>query len=85
MCVMMHADPHCVAAGESDRPPVANGGQDQVVQPQDNVILNGIDSKDDQKIASFQWQMLTGYPFAVIEVSEETAGQAHFRGVPLGP
>ncbi|AWP16669.1 putative kunitz-type protease inhibitor 1 [Scophthalmus maximus] len=56
-----------VVPSESDRPPVANGGQDQVVQPQDNVILNGIDSKDDQKIASFQWQMLTGYPFAVIE------------------
>ncbi|XP_056250466.1 kunitz-type protease inhibitor 1a [Seriola aureovittata] len=56
-----------VPPNESDRPPVANGGQDRVVQPQDSVTLNGIESKDDQGIASFQWQMLTGYPYAVIE------------------
>lgn len=53
---------------DSDRPPVANGGQDRVVQPQDAVMLNGIASKDDNKILSYQWQMLTAYPYAVIEV-----------------
>ncbi|KAG7226164.1 hypothetical protein INR49_014259 [Caranx melampygus] len=52
---------------ESDRPPVANGGQDQVVQPQDSVTLNGIGSKDDHDIASYEWQMLTDYPYAVTE------------------
>ncbi|XP_041809444.1 kunitz-type protease inhibitor 1a [Chelmon rostratus] len=52
---------------ESDRPPVANGGQDLVVQPQDTVTLNGIGSKDDKGIVSYQWQMLTVYPYAVTE------------------
>ncbi|XP_062253369.1 kunitz-type protease inhibitor 1a [Platichthys flesus] len=52
---------------DSDRPPVANGGLDQVVQPQDSVTLNGIQSKDDNGIESFKWQMLTPYPYAVFE------------------
>ncbi|CAJ1073819.1 Kunitz-type protease inhibitor [Xyrichtys novacula] len=56
-----------VPPNDSDRPPIANGGQDRVVQPQDTVTLNGIKSKDDQGIESYQWQMLTGYPYAVIE------------------
>lgn len=60
-----------VSVDESDRPPVANGGPDLVVQPQDSVTLNGIRSKDDHSIASYQWQMLTPYPYATIEVSEE--------------
>ncbi|XP_039992953.1 kunitz-type protease inhibitor 1a isoform X2 [Xiphias gladius] len=55
---------------ESDRPPVANGGPNRVVQPQESVTLNGIESKDDQRITSFQWQMLTGYPDAVIETTQ---------------
>lgn len=50
---------------------MANGGPDLVVQPQDSVTLNGIRSKDDHSIASYQWQMLTPYPYATIEVSEE--------------
>ncbi|XP_068607876.1 kunitz-type protease inhibitor 1a [Brachionichthys hirsutus] len=56
-----------VPPNEEDHPPLANGGQDRVVQPQDSVTLNGIESKDDQGVASFQWQMLTVYPYAVIE------------------
>ncbi|XP_059208502.1 kunitz-type protease inhibitor 1a [Centropristis striata] len=52
---------------DGDRPPVANGGLDRVVQPQDSVTLNGMGSKDDQGIASYQWQLLTGYPYATIE------------------
>uniref|UniRef100_A0A3Q3W2D6 Uncharacterized protein n=1 Tax=Mola mola TaxID=94237 RepID=A0A3Q3W2D6_MOLML len=55
---------------ETDRPPVADGGQDLVVQPQDTVMLNGVGSKDDKKIVTYKWQMLTTYPYAVIEVSE---------------
>lgn len=54
---------------ESDHPPTANGGPDLVVQPQDTLTLNGIQSKDDQEITSYRWQMLTQYPHAVIEKS----------------
>jgi len=60
---------HGPCPDDVDRPPVAFGGQDRVVQPQDSLTLNGIESKDDQKIVSYQWQMLTNYPYAVIEVS----------------
>lgn len=52
---------------------MADGGPDRVVQPQDTVMLNGIESKDDNEIASYHWQMLTGYPYAVIEVCKQTA------------
>ncbi|XP_037603054.1 kunitz-type protease inhibitor 1a [Sebastes umbrosus] len=73
---------------DSDRPPVANGGPDRVVQPQDTLTLNGLQSKDDMGIVSFQWQMLTGYPYAVIEktifddeisVSNLTSGMYKFQ------
>ncbi|KAF3844725.1 hypothetical protein F7725_007888 [Dissostichus mawsoni] len=50
-----------------DQPPTANGGQDLVVQPQDTVTLNGVESKDDHGSLTYQWQMLTAYPNAVIE------------------
>lgn len=62
---------HAFSPDDSDRPPVANGGQDRVVQPQEAVMLNGIASKDDNKIVSYQWQMLTAYSFAVIEVTRQ--------------
>uniref|UniRef100_A0A673CKZ3 Serine peptidase inhibitor, Kunitz type 1 a n=1 Tax=Sphaeramia orbicularis TaxID=375764 RepID=A0A673CKZ3_9TELE len=52
---------------QSDHPPVANGGLDRVIQPQDSVTLNGITSKDDNKIASYQWQLITPYSYAIIE------------------
>lgn len=74
MCIKSHG----VIPDESDRPPVANGGQDQVVQPQDSVTLNGIGSKDDHGIASYKWKMLTEYPYAVTEVSEGPAIQTLF-------
>lgn len=62
---------HCrafLSPDDVDRPPVADGGQDRVVQPQDTVTLNGMRSKDDKEIVSYQWQMLTAYPHAIIEV-----------------
>lgn len=62
--------PWCLTPEETDRPPVANGGQDRVVQPQDSVTLNGLESKDDEAIVSYLWQMLTEYPYAVIEVRQ---------------
>lgn len=57
---------------ESDRPPVADGGPDQVVQPQDTVMLNGMRSTDDKGLVSFQWQMITPYPYAVTEVGKHS-------------
>lgn len=57
---------------ESDRPPQADGGPDQVVQPQDTVMLNGMRSTDDKKIDSYQWQMITPYLYAVTEVGKRS-------------
>ena len=56
---------------------MANGGQDRVVQPQDIVMLNGMQSKDDKGIASYQWQMLTTYPHAIIEVMQGIRPDLH--------
>nr|XP_020470132.1 kunitz-type protease inhibitor 1 isoform X3 [Monopterus albus] len=73
---------------ESDHPPVANGGRDRVVQPQDSVTLNGIESKDDQGIVAYHWELLTDYPYALIEktnfpdqiiVSNLTSGSYKFQ------
>lgn len=50
---------------------MANGGQDRVIQPHDSVLLSGIQSKDDNKIVSYNWQMITLYPGAIIEVSKD--------------
>lgn len=58
------------APNEDDRPPIANAGQDLVVQPQDRVPLNGIDSKDDHGIVSYQWHMVSGDTSAIIEKSD---------------
>uniref|UniRef100_A0AAV2JII7 BPTI/Kunitz inhibitor domain-containing protein n=1 Tax=Knipowitschia caucasica TaxID=637954 RepID=A0AAV2JII7_KNICA len=51
----------------SDFPPKANGGLDLVVQPQDSVTLNGLESKDDVEIVKYEWSLLTSYPYAIIE------------------
>lgn len=53
----------------ADQPPIANGGLDQVVQPQDSVTLNGIESKDDNKVESYKWSLITPYPHALIETT----------------
>lgn len=60
---------HGVTSDEMDRPPVAIGGPDQVVQPRDTVTLNGLESKDDKEGLSYNWKMISGNPYAVIEVS----------------
>ncbi|KAM6961308.1 kunitz-type protease inhibitor 1a [Aplochiton taeniatus] len=59
-----------VPPDEDDRPPVANGGQDQVVQPQDSLTLNGFQSKDDNGIASFHWEQVSGKPTAIMEKTQ---------------
>lgn len=77
-----------VPPNDADRSPTANGGLDQVVQPQDSVTLNGIESKDDNGITSYEWSLLSSYQFAIIEetnfddqiiVSNLTSGVYKFR------
>ncbi|XP_030622773.1 kunitz-type protease inhibitor 1a [Chanos chanos] len=50
-----------------DLPPIANAGQDQVVQPQETVYLTGIGSRDDHGVKDYLWKMVSGNPYAVIE------------------
>ncbi|XP_072545852.1 kunitz-type protease inhibitor 1a isoform X1 [Salminus brasiliensis] len=73
---------------EEDKPPKAMAGQDRVVQPNEVVTLNGIESKDDHKIMEYKWTMVSGNPSAVIEksnfpdqviVSKLSAGLYKFR------
>ncbi|KAM4723716.1 kunitz-type protease inhibitor 1a isoform 2-T2 [Anableps anableps] len=77
-----------VTPEKADNPPVANAGHDLVVQPKESVTLNGIQSRDDVKIESYNWQMLTNYPYAIIEkthladqiiVSNLTSGKYKFK------
>lgn len=73
---------------ERDRPPTASGGLDRVIQPQDSLTLDGFTSKDDHKIVSYRWQLMTPYSYAVIEktnyddqiiVSNLTSGMYKFQ------
>lgn len=77
-----------VPPNDADRPPIANGGLAQVVQPHDSVTLNGIESKDDKEISSYEWSLLSPYPYALIEktnfddqiiVSNLTSGLYKFK------
>ncbi|KAK7904997.1 hypothetical protein WMY93_017604 [Mugilogobius chulae] len=72
----------------SDLPPKANGGSDQVVQPTESVTLNGNESKDDHKIDKYEWALVTSYPYAVFQstnfpdqmiVSNLTSGEYKFK------
>ncbi|XP_021440392.2 kunitz-type protease inhibitor 1 isoform X2 [Oncorhynchus mykiss] len=55
---------------EEDHPPVANGGPDRVAQPQESLTLNGIESKDDHEIVTYQWHLVSGNSSAVIEKTQ---------------
>ncbi|KAL0969189.1 hypothetical protein UPYG_G00223660 [Umbra pygmaea] len=54
---------------KDDHLPEANAGGDRVVQPQEKLTLNGIESKGDPKIVTYQWNLVSGDPSAVIEIS----------------
>ncbi|XP_051501248.1 kunitz-type protease inhibitor 1b [Myxocyprinus asiaticus] len=59
-----------LVGGKSDRkdkPPIANAGPSIVVQPNAEVLLNGIESWDDKKIVSYQWTLIQGDESVVIE------------------
>ncbi|KAF4101843.1 kunitz-type protease inhibitor 1a [Onychostoma macrolepis] len=71
-----------------DKHPTAVAGQDRVVQPKEDVILNGIESKDDKKIVKYEWEMVSGDPSAVmtkgpfedsVTVSNLSPGMYKFR------
>uniref|UniRef100_A0A672JSL9 Kunitz-type protease inhibitor 1-like n=1 Tax=Sinocyclocheilus grahami TaxID=75366 RepID=A0A672JSL9_SINGR len=71
-----------------DKPPVAVAGQDRVVQPKEDVTLNGIESKDDKKIVKYEWVQVSGDPSAVmtkglfedsVTVSNLSPGMYKFR------
>uniref|UniRef100_A0A671M4W7 Kunitz-type protease inhibitor 1-like n=1 Tax=Sinocyclocheilus anshuiensis TaxID=1608454 RepID=A0A671M4W7_9TELE len=71
-----------------DKPPVAVAGQDRVVQPKEDVTLNGIESKDDKKIVKYEWVQVTGDQSAVmtkglfvdsVTVSNLSPGMYKFR------
>lgn len=51
---------------------MANGGPDRVAQPQESLTLNGIESKDDHEIVTYQWHLVSGNSSAVIEVSDQS-------------
>ncbi|KAI1897921.1 hypothetical protein AGOR_G00088260 [Albula goreensis] len=56
--------------GDEDKPPIANGGPDRVVQPGYPLTLNGIESRDEQAISSYLWSQLEGDTSAVMEKTE---------------
>ncbi|XP_031437429.1 kunitz-type protease inhibitor 1-like isoform X2 [Clupea harengus] len=55
--------------GEKDKRPIANVGQDMVVQPNERVTLNGHQSWDDNKITSYQWSKVSGDPSVEMQKS----------------
>ncbi len=56
------------SSGGKDKPPVANAGRDVVVQPNEEVLLNGIESWDDRKITDYKWSLISGHESVRIEV-----------------
>ncbi|XP_024275402.1 kunitz-type protease inhibitor 1b isoform X1 [Oncorhynchus tshawytscha] len=46
--------------GDEDKFPTAKAGRDIVVQPNDTVTLNGIESWDDKVITSYKWSLVKG-------------------------
>ncbi len=39
-----------------------------VVQPDEEVLLNGIESWDDRKIIDYKWSLISGNKYIIIEV-----------------
>ncbi|KAK2883740.1 hypothetical protein QQF64_016536 [Cirrhinus molitorella] len=53
-----------------DKLPIANPGRDVVVQPNEEVLLNGIESWDDRKIIKYQWSLISGDEYVQIEKTD---------------
>ncbi|ROL45126.1 Kunitz-type protease inhibitor 1 [Anabarilius grahami] len=61
--------PH-MGVHKKDKPPIANAGRDVVVQPHEEVLLNGIESWDDRKIENYQWTLIRGAESVQMEKTE---------------
>ncbi|XP_078262359.1 kunitz-type protease inhibitor 1-like [Rhinoraja longicauda] len=48
--------------GAGDKLPMAKAGRDRIVQPNEEVTLSGLDSRDDFNIVEFNWVLLKGEP-----------------------
>lgn len=71
-----------------NKAPRAVAGQDRVVQPNEDVTLNGIESSDDKKIVKYEWVQVSGDSSAVmtkghfedsVTVSNLSPGMYKFR------
>ncbi|XP_039523070.1 kunitz-type protease inhibitor 1-like [Pimephales promelas] len=49
-----------IRKSDKDKAPIANAGRDVVVQPDEEVFLNGIESWDDGKIEKYEWSLIRG-------------------------
>lgn len=47
---------------EGDKLPVAKAGRDRIVQPNEEVTLSGLESRDDYSINRFDWALVQGVP-----------------------
>ncbi|KAL2082629.1 hypothetical protein ACEWY4_022447 [Coilia grayii] len=54
-------------SGDKDKHPIANAGQDMVVQPNELVTLDAHQSWDDKKITSYKWSQVLGDPSVVMQ------------------
>uniref|UniRef100_UPI00398F8371 kunitz-type protease inhibitor 1-like isoform X2 n=1 Tax=Pristiophorus japonicus TaxID=55135 RepID=UPI00398F8371 len=60
--------PRAPSAG--DKLPVANAGRDRIVQPNEDVTLSGLESRDDYKIVKFNWTLFRGDPSVKIKATK---------------
>ncbi|XP_051882268.1 kunitz-type protease inhibitor 1-like [Pristis pectinata] len=56
--------------GAGDKLPVAKAGRDRIVQPDEEVTLSGLESRDDYNIVHFNWVLLQGDPSAKITLTK---------------
>ncbi|XP_023658081.1 kunitz-type protease inhibitor 1a [Paramormyrops kingsleyae] len=55
------------SGSQQDRPPIARVGPDKVVQPDEDVLLQGIESMDDHRIETYEWTLISGDSSMVME------------------
>ncbi|XP_048856461.1 kunitz-type protease inhibitor 1-like [Brienomyrus brachyistius] len=65
-----YLDGHPKTPRKDDRPPVADAGEDMIVQPTTDVFLNGFQSRDDHKIVSYKWTLLSGNETVTLEKTQ---------------
>lgn len=77
LLTLVFALPGCLVLtgdGDSNSAPIADGGPDQVIRSQAEVILSGRNSTDtDGVLQSFQWKQVSGPVVTLIKASNSTA------------